>query len=149
VLWDGNRVVNLGSLGGDFWHTPMAINNHGDVVGFSNPPDGDIGADSLRAFLWTRDGGMKDLGKFPGDGFSQALGINMRGQVVGVSCGDVCHAVLWQNGKMLKLQDLVGPGFPDLLWSARAINDSGQITGRLIDHVTGKTFAFVATPVAP
>jgi probable HAF family extracellular repeat protein len=149
VMWDGDQVVNLGSLGGDFWHTPMAINNHGDVVGFSNPPGGDLDADSVRAFLWTRDGGMKDLGKLAGDDFSQALGINMHGQIVGVSCGAVCHAVLWQDGKMLKLQDLVGAGFPDLLWSARDVSDSGKITGRLIDHSTGKTFAFVATPIAP
>lgn len=149
VLWDGDRVVDLGNLGGDFWHTPMAINNRGDVVGFSNPPDGDLDGDSLRAFLWTQSGGMKDLGKFQGDESSQALGINMAGQIVGVSCGNVCHAVLWQDGKMLRLQDLVGTSFPDLLWSARAISDSGQITGRLVDHVTGKTFAYVATPIAP
>jgi probable HAF family extracellular repeat protein len=149
VLWDGDRIVDLGNLGGDFWQTPMAINNHGDVVGFSNPPGGDLDGDSLRAFLWTQGGGMKDLGRLEGDGLSEALGINMHGQIVGVSCGDVCHAVLWQDGKMLKLQDLVGSAFPDLLWSARDISDSGKITGRLIDHVTGKTVAYVATPIAP
>jgi probable HAF family extracellular repeat protein len=147
VMWDGHRIINLGSLGGDFWHTPMAINNRGDVVGFSNPPDGDIDADSLRAFLWTRGGGMQDLGKFTGDAFSQALGINDRGQIVGVSCGAVCNAVLWQDGKMIRLQDLVDPAIPDLLWSARSINAAGVITGRLIEAGTGKAFAFVATPV--
>ena len=149
VMWDGSSVIDLGSLGGAFWHTPMAINDSGVVVGFSNPPDGDIDADSLRAFVWTRAGGMKDLGKFPGDAFSQALGINAAGQIVGVSCGDVCNAVLWQDGKMYRLQDLVSGGLADLLWSARGINAAGQITGRLIDHATGRLVAYVATPLAP
>ena len=150
LLWRaGGTVTDLGSLGGDFWHTPMAINNRGDVVGFSNPPDGDIDGDSLRAFLWTRSGGMKDLGRIPGDAFSEALGINARGQIVGVSCADLCQAVLWLDGKLLKLKDLVDPAFSDLLWSARDINDSGQITGRLIEHDTGNFVTYVATPFAP
>ena len=149
VMWDGSAIIDLGNLGGDFWHTPMAINNAGVVVGFSNPPGGDFDGDSLRAFLWTRDRGMQDLGRFAGDQFSEALGVNDSGQVVGVSCGDVCHAVLWQNNRMYRLQDLISGGTADLLWSARAINATGQITGRLIDHVTGRFVAFVATPVTP
>ena len=149
VLWDGSSVTNLGNLGGDFWHTPMAINNAGVVVGFSNPPDGDIDGDNLRAFVWTSAGGMQDLGRFPGDQFSQALGVNDSGQIVGVSCADVCNAALWQNGTMYRLQDLISGGTPDLLWSARDINGAGQITGRLIDHVTGKFVTYVATPITP
>lgn len=89
---------------------------------------------------------MQDLGKLPGDDFSQALGINERGQIVGVSCGSVCRALLWQDGHMYKLQDLV-PGFADHLWSARDINDSGQITGRMIQLSTGRRLPFVATPI--
>ena len=146
VLWDGGTVTDLGNLGGAFWHTPMAINDRGDVVGFSNPPNGNIDGDSLRAVLWTSATGMKDLGRLDGDGLSEALDVNNRGQIVGVSCGDVCHAVLWQNGVRYKLQDLI-PGFTDLLWSARSINDSGQITGRVIELATGRARAYVATPV--
>ncbi len=147
VLWDRGTITNLGSLGGDFWHTPMAINNRGDVVGFSNPPGGDFDGDSLRAFVWTRAGGMKDLGRLTGDAQSQALDINIRGQIVGVSCGDICQAILWQDGVMYKLQDLVDPRFAGLLWSARSINDAGQITGRFIEAGTGKRFTYVATPI--
>jgi hypothetical protein len=47
---------------------------------------------------------------------------------------------------MLDLNTLVGPGFPDLLTSARDINDAGQITGSLLEQSTGRTLAFVATP---
>ena len=148
VMWDGTSIIDLGSLaGGAFWRTPMALNNHGLVVGFTNPPDGDFDGDSLRAFAWTRSGGMQDLGRFAGDQFSEALGVNDSGQIVGVSCADFCAAVLWQDGKMYRLQDLVSGGTADLLWSARDINAAGQIAGRLIDHVTKKFVTYVATPV--
>lgn len=147
VMWDHGAITDLGNLGGQLWHTPMAINQTGEVVGFSNPPNGDVQADSLHAFLWTRAAGIQDLGRLPGDGLSEALGINARGQVVGVSCGAFCRAFLWQDGVMMDLNQLVGPGFPDLLWSARDINDSGQITGRLIDLSTGRALPFIATPI--
>lgn len=149
VMWDGSRIVNLGDVGGVYWNTPMALNNNGVVVGFTNPPDGDFDGDSLHAFVWTADGGMRDLGRFRGDQFSQALGVNNRGQIVGVSCADVCNAVLWQSGKMYRLQDLLEPGFTNLLWSARAINDSGVITGRLVELPSGKIRTYVATPLVP
>jgi probable HAF family extracellular repeat protein len=77
------------------------------------------------------------------------LGVNDSGQIVGVSCATVCNAVLWQDGTMHRLQDLISGGTADLLWSARDINAAGQITGRLIDHVTGKFVTYVATPVTP
>jgi hypothetical protein len=49
---------------------------------------------------------------------------------------------------MLDFNTLVGPGNLDAFQSAQDINDAGQITGRVRDHVTGRTFMFVATPVA-
>jgi hypothetical protein len=45
------------------------------------------------------------------------------------------------------LRDLAGPDFPDQIFSAKDINESGQITGRMIDHVTKKAVAYVATPI--
>lgn len=148
VLWQADgAVMDLGNLGGEFWHTPMAINERGDVVGFSNPPGGDLNADSLRAFLWTNEGGMQDLGRLPGDAFSEALGINNQRQVVGLSCANLCRAFIWHDGVLTELQTLVAPGFTDHLWSARDINDAGQITGRLLDLSAGKFVPFVATPL--
>ena len=150
LLWDGNRVTDLGNLHGQYWNTPMAINQSGSmVVGFTNPPDGDLDGDSLRAFVWTRATGMRDLGRLPGDLSSQALGVNSRGQIVGLSCGDAtCYGVLWEHGRRDRVQDLAGPGFLDQIYSAKDINEAGQITGRMIDHVTGKPVAYVATPIA-
>lgn len=147
VLWDreGNPT-DIGNLGGQAWHTPMDINQRGDVVGFSNPRGVTGGAFGAHAFLWTRRDGMRDLGVLPGDEFSEALGINARGQVIGVSCGDVCHPFIWQNGVMRNLNDLVAPGSPNTILTARHINDAGQITGNILDASTGTVTAFVATP---
>ncbi|MDP9201568.1 MAG: hypothetical protein M3P26_06505 [Gemmatimonadota bacterium] len=153
VLWEKGVVSEIPNLGGVTWHTPMAINQKGDVVGFSNPagpgdPEGEFIA---HAFLWTKNSETaQDLGTLPGDAFSEAFGINARGQVVGVSFGGAngAHAFLWQGGVMTDLNKLVGSGFPDVLISAQDINDAGQITGRLLEVSTGKTLTFVATLAA-
>jgi probable HAF family extracellular repeat protein len=149
VLWENGIPTRIGTLGGEFWHTPMAINARGDVVGFSNPPGGDLDGNDLRAFFWTRHGGTTDLGKLEGDGSSQAMGINTQGTMVGVSCGAVCTALVWHEGVRYKLKDLVGGDFPHHLWSARAINDEGQITGRLVEAGTNRLVPFVATLILP
>jgi len=154
VLWDRNgKVTQIPNLGGTSWHTPMDINDHGNVVGFSNPaePGDEVGDFISRAFLWIN-GAAKatDLKTLPGDFFSEAFAINSQGQVVGVSFGGAngSHAFIFENGSMKDLNDLVGPGFPDILRSAQDINDAGQITGRVLETSTGKTLTFVATPVA-
>src|SRR5262249_56395645 len=38
VMWEGDSIVDLGTLGGEGWNTPMALNAWGDVVGFANAP---------------------------------------------------------------------------------------------------------------
>ncbi|HEU5153937.1 MAG TPA: hypothetical protein VFU03_04360 [Gemmatimonadales bacterium] len=148
VLWDHGTVTEIANLGGTSWHTPMAINQNGDIVGFSNPPGDAGGIFIAHAFIWTKSSGILDLKTLPGDVTSQALAINSRGQVVGfsTSASGVNRAFLWQDGKLMKLNDLV-PGFTDSLVSAQDINDAGQITGRVFEKSTGKTLVFVATPI--
>ncbi|MDP9206304.1 MAG: hypothetical protein M3P12_12775 [Gemmatimonadota bacterium] len=153
VLWGKNRkVTEIPNLGGTSWHTPMDINALGDVVGFSNPPEpGDEVGDFIsRAFLWINGAPTAtDLKTLPGDFYSEAFAINSRRQIVGVSFGGAngSHAFLWQDGVMMDLNNLVGPGFPDILRSAQDINEAGQITGRVFETSTGKTLTFVATPI--
>jgi probable HAF family extracellular repeat protein len=153
VLWDKNgKVTEIPNLGGTTWHTPMAINERGDVVGFSNPagpgdPEGDFIA---HAFFWSNGAAVaEDLDVLDGDAFSQAMAINAQGQVVGVSFGGANgpRAFLWKDGVLTNLNDLVDI-VPDVLLSAQDINDAGQITGRVRDDATGQILAFVATPIA-
>ncbi len=148
VLWDHGQVQEVPNLGGTTWHTPMDINDSGVVVGFSNPvgagdPEGEFIA---HAFRWTGGDTAEDLGTLEGDGYSEAFAVNARGQVVGVSFGGAAgaRAFLFEDGVMHNLNDLVDSD--DVLLSAQDINDAGQITGRLLDHVSGETVMFVATP---
>ena len=150
VIWDHGTVSEIPNLGGETWHTPMDINDSGDVVGFSNPvgPGDPEGEFISRAFLWTGGAEAQDLGTLPGDALSEAFGINGRRQVVGVSFGGTAETrgFLWEDGVMLDINDLVDSD--DHIISAQDINDAGRITGRVRDHVTGETLAFVATPIA-
>src|SRR6266496_4615242 len=53
VLWENGGVTDIGNLGAQWWNTPTAINQHGDVVGFAGDPafgNGDI----VHAFIWTK-----------------------------------------------------------------------------------------------
>ncbi len=146
VMWQDGRVSDLGSLGGLAWNTSMAINERGDVVGFANlantSPPGHFNA---HAFLWTQSDGIRDLGTLPGDAKSQALGINERRQVVGLSCGATCRAFLWQDGVMTDLNTLVASGARDPLFYAGDIDDFGAITGQTL-AAGGTSSAFVALP---
>jgi uncharacterized membrane protein len=149
VVWSGGKVTEIvGTNGGPYWDTPMAINDNGDVVGFVGV-DGDIDANLLRAFLWTKKEGFSYLPPLTGDGFSEALGINNKGQVVGISCavgGVGCKAVMWLDGSPVNLNSIV-PGYGGFLSTAQDINDDGQITGRA-NAANGLRVTYVATPIS-
>ena len=153
VLWENGGVTDIGNLGANWWNTPTAINQQGDVVGFAGDPafvEGEI----LHAFIWTKDNGIKALkplrGRVPEHVDSEAYGINEARQVVGVSCdADAnCLAVIWDHGVYpTDLNDLKG-GYSAILETAKDINDNGEITGRAItDPVTGAREAYLAVPV--
>jgi probable HAF family extracellular repeat protein len=97
------------------------------------------------AFLWTKEGGMRDLGTLPGDAKSQALGINGRRQVVGLSCGSSCRAFYWENGVMTDLNTLVTSGSHEPLFAAGDINEIGVVTGQTLTD-SGASSTFVALP---
>lgn len=150
VVWDAHgRPSDIGNLGGVAWNTPAAVNDRGEVTGFANVPGGATPANFYpHAFIWTRHGGMHDLGVLPGDSISEGLGVNNRGQVVGTSCKAHfvdCRAFVWQGGRMRELDSLAA-GAPHQLLSANDINDAGVITGQSRDASTGVLSAFVAVP---
>jgi probable HAF family extracellular repeat protein len=151
VLWENGGVTDLGNLGAQWWNTPTAINQRGDVVGFVGDPafvEGEV----LHAFIWTREDGIRHLkplkGRSPEHVDSEAYGINEARQVVGVSCGpDGCRAVIWDHSSVpTDLNDLKGSYFAHLE-TAKDINDKGEITGRAIDPITGVLTAYLAVPV--
>ncbi len=150
VLWDHGTVTDLGNLGGVAWNTATAINDRGDIVGFANVPGGATpGSFFARAFIKTRkDASMRELESLDGHTLSQALGINNRGQVVGMSCTPgfaSCTAFFWENGVIVDLNTRV-PGYNGVLLYANDINDAGVITGAAYIPSTNETVAFEAVP---
>jgi len=154
VLWENDgSVVDLGNLGGTsnaalgVGNIALAISDQGQVVGASDLP----GDTTNHAFLWTRETGMQDLGTLPGDVNSAGLGINDRGEVVGVSYGadgpfnGPTRAFLRQNGVMTDLNTLIPASSPLFLLFAAVINSSGQIVGFGATS-SGDIHGFLATP---
>jgi len=87
-------------------------------------------------------------GEERGDLRSEALGINKKGQIVGLSRGGpfVFRAFLWQSGKLTDMNSLTVPGSPFLLF-AGDIDQQGLIVGEALDLTTGDAPGFTATPV--
>jgi probable HAF family extracellular repeat protein len=76
---------------------------------------------------------IRDLGALPGGfNYSNALGINERGQVVGysITAGGNTHACLFENGMVTDLGTLPGDNFSE----ATGITESGQIAGNSTSH---------------
>ena len=150
----GASMFDLGTLGGKN-SGATAINDKGQVVGFSNIHDAGTAlnptnpyvsfasAEATHAFLY-QDGKMQDLGTLPGFRSSYAMGINALGQVVGTASntdwspsegyttqggGPLGHAFLYEKGAMEDLNALLPKASGWVLESATAINDGGQVTG--------------------
>jgi probable HAF family extracellular repeat protein len=145
ILWQNGVATNLGSLGGQYWNTPMDINENGDVTGFSDLAGDSPASPNFNAFLWTKAHGLQNLMALPNDTVSEGLGINDYDQIVGVSFPSG-HAFLWQNGKMTDLNSLIPPKSKVVLIDGQDINDDGVITGEAQDKTTGTIYAFVAVP---
>jgi len=127
-------VTDIGSLGGSVKGVPEGLNDHGDVVGWSETPTSQLS----HAFLYHR-GTMTDLGTL-GDGYSVAHDINDRRQVVGeFLVGALSHAFLRSGGVMHDISTLGGP-----LSVANGINDHGHVVGgsQLNDGATYHAFVY-------
>lgn len=64
----------------------------------------------------------------------------------GRSCGaSGCKAVIWKDGRIYNLNDLIGD-YPSTLTAAREVNNEGVITGNLVDAASGRVLMFTARP---
>ena len=141
-LWDGKKMIDLGTFGGDSGQANW-LNEAGDIVGSAFTKNPQISV----AFLW-KDGVLSNLGTLGNDSCSNALGINSKRQVVGVSatsCAfvtDQRHAFLWENDQMIDLNVFLPPN-SDLqqLTDAYNINDRGEIDGLGVPPSCGDEFA--------
>jgi probable HAF family extracellular repeat protein len=148
VLWEDGKATPIPGLGGLAWNTPMAINEQGIVVGFSNYNAGNGGTFNEHAFVWTKEAGTTEIAPLSGDTRGQALGINSRGQIVGLSRRPgVRRAFIYVNGVVKDLNEMIVPGFADVLRFAYDINDKGEITGQARSAATGEFYTFLAIPV--
>ncbi|MCC5639109.1 DUF3466 family protein [Nostoc sp. CHAB 5844] len=126
VLWNSSTDrIDLGTLPGRDRSYASAINDQGQVVGYSDTSEGTAGA---HAFLWNENTGITDLGTLSGRNRSYAQDINNAGQIVGYSDNDGrnTRAVLWNEGTdIIDLGTLSGANNS----AAYGINNVGQIVG--------------------
>lgn len=123
-VWKSGHMIDLGTLGGTFG-APGAINNRGEVAGFSNLAE-DI---ATHAFLWQR-GRMTDLGTLGGD-TSVGNWINDAGQAVGTAdlADGSHHAFVSYRGVMTDLGTVDGDGCSNGI----GINSAGLAVGTSTD----------------
>ena len=134
-------MQSLGALDRKGWSEGEGINDFGDVVGDS----------AGRAFLYTDEEGMKDLGTLGGER-SYADAINNLGEIVGsaqTADGTYHPFVLIPGYSMASLDDLVlsgGPLNPEPAYPLD-INEAGEICGTRIGVDIKE--AFLLVPVEP
>lgn len=123
-------VTVLPTLGGRAT-LPCAINDHGQIVGLAQTPDG-----KSHIFLWDRVNGMKDLG--PTD--ETELDINNAGQIAGTTQDPNGNRVafLWDPNDGRQLLGTLG-GKTSVAWD---LNNHGQVVG-FSETADGMLHAFI------
>jgi probable HAF family extracellular repeat protein len=136
---------SLGTIPGGIFSIANAINNFGEVIGYSsvNPSI----SDCVHGMHWTSKTGMQDLGTLGGS-CSYAEGINDLGQIVGAS-NTTDHggntAFIWTKDRgMQDLNTLIPANSGWVLFTATSINLRGQITG--VGTIDNESHAFLLTP---
>jgi probable HAF family extracellular repeat protein len=125
-----------------------AINERGDVAGYSDTVVPKPGDSTLRHAFLFRDGAISDLGTLGGL-TSYARAISNSGVVVGNSLyapgNSTDHAFVWTAGQMLDLNELISAASGWVLRQGLGINDLGQITGW--GYLRDQPRGFLLTPV--
>lgn len=150
-LWDGKKLIDLTAppFGGPGPGEASWINEAGEVVGTASLPTACPGGkgDITHAFLW-REGAITDLGSFSATPNSEAVFINSKSQVVGMSfsCDTfTASAFLWEQGSIIDLNTLIPPDSEFQLVWAGYIADNGEI-GAFGNLANGDTHAVLLLP---
>jgi probable HAF family extracellular repeat protein len=130
--WPGGVLAVLGGSQG----LARDINDAGTIAGWSEITAIDHkGGHIPHAVIWDADG-IHDLGTLPGGTLtSRANAINASGQVVGAGtitsdlATGATHAVLWEAGQVIDLNNCIPADSGWVLTEAYGINDTGQIVG--------------------
>jgi probable HAF family extracellular repeat protein len=144
TIWNGTKATDLGTIEG--WQNSFAnaINDSGDVVGWSHT----VGFQ--HATLW-KDSTAIDLGTLGGN-FSRANAINDKGQVVGYSnliAGYNEHphrATLWNGTVPTDLNTYLDPSMVGAGWvlnEAYGINEEGTVVGFAYNSITNERSGFI------
>lgn len=158
VLVKDGKDANLGVPDGSSGTLPGRVNAKGQVIGYLEG-----GNFAFRhAFVWQA-GTMTDLGTLAGaakgscptlayvDCISEALAINNAGLVVGFSTDPLANsnnaAILWRDGRLIKLNKVIPATSGWGLAEAHGINSQGQIVGAGSNSAhPGCTFLLTPTP---
>jgi probable HAF family extracellular repeat protein len=147
-MWRNGNSRNLGSPFGYRSSYATAISEANEVAGYAVRSTEDR---YTRAFLWKN--GKMQLLDVPLEQASRANGINSRGQIVGYAGSFYeqaspfafkTRAVLWENGGVLDLNNMIPQDSGWLLTEAYGINDAGQIVGA--GRYKNARRAFLLTP---
>ena len=139
VIWRNGTIQQIGVLPGDIRSFANAINDIGQVVGYSEDS-----SRKQRAFLW-ENGVIRDLG-FPVGTESAALGINNAGQITGryfTPNTPYGLAFVWQNGVSRSLSPELGAGN----CAGFDINNAGQIAAGCTNPGYGSFKPFRLSPI--
>lgn len=147
-IWEAGVVTDLGLAPGTFASEATAINNAGQVLIAGQIQKDNSPTVLVRPFLWD-DGEWTDLGVLPGFDRCAGLDLNDAQQVVGLclqSEGPLTEAFLWQDGVMMRLEDLVAPTPEGVsVFISFAINESGQIVA--LGGFRGDIAGLLLTPI--
>jgi probable HAF family extracellular repeat protein len=143
LLWQNGQVTDLGTLPGFGDIEAHGINNQGQIVGWTNRrvPGGSA---LYQAFEWQK-GRMRALPDLPGTNDTRATAINNGGEIVGRFVGHVSRkgderAVLWKDGRIYSLTDLIPKHSGWVLEEALGINDHGWIIGNGTHNGVARAF---------
>ena len=139
-IWRENEIIDLGAIFGSRRYFGMDINESGFAVGYSEG-----GSPYFRAFGWTQESGMFDLGSL-GATYAYANGVNNRNEVVGTSANNlgVQEAFLFKDGEMFSLNSLLQDrSSPWFVTGAYKINDQSSIAAVGINSLSGERRALL------